>query len=261
MATTDSRGFFVWHELMSTDPEAAKTFYKKVIGWKTQPFAESGPGSDYHMWAASQGPLGGVMKLPPEAEKADAPQHWFSHVNVADTDTSAAKAKQLGAKILHGPETVPQVGRFSIIQDPQGAMLSLYTPEKSAPPHDSEKHGEFCWSELITSDHKAAFDFYNQLFGWEKIGSHDMGAMGEYLLFGVRGKRLGGMFTKGAETKMPSVWMYYIEVDDLDGAVAQATQSGGRVMNGPMEVPGGARIAQLQDPQGGAFALHSAKGR
>ena len=58
---------------------------------------------------------------------------------------------------------------------------------------------------------------------------------------------------------MPPSWMYYVHVDDLDAAVARAKSKGGKVLNGPMDVPGGDRIAQLSDPQGAMFALHASK--
>lgn len=259
MATTDTRGYFVWHELLTTDQQAAIDFYTDVLGWKTQPFGPPKDGVTYQMWVSSQGPLGGSMALPKDVQRSGAQPMWIAHVAVGDVDASAALARKLGGKILREPETIPDVGRFAIFQDPQGATLSMYTSAHPMPPHDSGKHGEFCWSELVTTDHQAALSFYSQLFGWEKVRSHDMGPMGEYLLFGAHGKDLGGMFTKAEGQPMPTAWGYYVEVSDLDAAVARATARGGRLLNGPMEVPGGARIAQLMDPQGAAFALHSQK--
>jgi hypothetical protein len=110
----------------------------------------------------------------------------------------------------------------------------------------------------MTTDHEAAFGFYSALFGWEKIRDFDMGKMGKYLIYGTRGKELGGMFTKSKDMPMPPMWTYYVQVADLDAAILRARAKGARLMNGPMEVPGGARIAQLSDPQGAAFALHEA---
>lgn len=127
--------------------------------------------------------------------------------------------------------------------------------------HDRSKPREIGWHELYTTDHEAAFRFYEELFGWERLGEFDMGAMGKYLLWGRGGKQLGGMMTmpKGMKTpdgrEVPTSWMYYVTTADLDGALARAKARGARVLNGPMEVPGGQRIVQLLDPQGAAFAL------
>ena len=112
------------------------------------------------------------------------------------------------------------------------------------------------WSELLTTDHEAAFRFLSPLFGWEKIRDFDMGAMGKYLIYGRGGKELGGMFTKSKDMPMPPAWTYYTQVADLDAAIERAKSRDARLLNGPQEVPGGARVAQLADPQGASFALH-----
>lgn len=246
-----STGRFVWYELMTKDPEAAIAFYGDVIGWKSQPFGEN---SGYSMWVGSHGPLGGVIALPKELLERGVPAHWMSHVEVPNVDAAAAKAKELGATILHAPTDVPTVGRFAIIADPQGASISLFTPAQPMPSHDVEQ-GEFSWRELFTTDAEAALAFYGALVGWEKLGSHDMGPMGTYWLFGKDGKQLGGMMTKTKDMPMPSCWLYYVRVDDLESAITRAKDKGARLANGPHDVPGGSRIAQLFDPQGAMFAI------
>lgn len=187
--------------------------------------------------------------------------YWQGNVQVPDLDAAVAKVKELGGKILVSEE-VPTVGRFAVITDPQGAVISLYTPTTEMAAHDTGKEGEFQWHELYTTDHVAALEFYRQVCGWEKLGEHDMGdGMGMYVLWGRDGKQLGGMMTMppgmtGATGQpLPPNWMYYITVNDLDATLARATAKGARVLNGPMGVPGGQRIVQLLDPQGAAFAL------
>jgi predicted enzyme related to lactoylglutathione lyase len=244
-------GRFVWYELMVNDAKAAIAFYTEVIGWKTQPFAEGG--GDYTMWVGSQGPLGGVMGL---GDAPGAMPCWMSHVQVEDVDAAAAQAKKLGGAIHKAPEDIPTVGRFAVIADPQGAMISLFKPNSDMTPHDQSKEGEFCWRELLTSDSNAAFAFYSKLFGWKVIQEMDMGPMGTYRIYGLGDERLGGMMTVPKGQGTPPMWLYYIEVSNLDAAIARAQKRGAKIMNGPMEVPTGARIVQLQDPQGVAIALH-----
>ncbi|HTP30346.1 MAG TPA: VOC family protein [Anaeromyxobacteraceae bacterium] len=247
------RGLFVWYEHLTKDVKAAIAFYSEVIGWKTQPFDDN-----YLMWVGSQGPLGGVMKLPDEVAKAGVPPHWMAHVQVENVDDTAALARKLGAKICHEPTDIPTVGRFAVITDPQGAPISVFKPNMAMTLHDGSKDGEFCWNELLTSDSAAAIKFYSEIFGWKILEEMDMGAMGTYRVFGLGEKRLGGMMTlpKGAPT--PPMWVFYASTSDLDAAIERAAKKGGKVMNGPMEVPGGGRIAQLADAQGAAFALHQA---
>jgi uncharacterized protein len=247
-----NKGQFVWYEDVTKDPREAISFYSEVVGWKTEPFQ----GSEYMMWVSSQGPLGGVMKPPDEAAKAGAPANWLAHVQVEDVDATAARAKKLGGQIYKEPTDIPTVGRFAVIADPQGAAISIFKPTGEMTLHDITKEGEFCWNELSTSDSAAAFKFYSELFGWQILEEMDMGPMGTYRVFGVGDKRLGGMMTAPKDAPMPPMWLYYTETGDLDAALERARRKGAKVLNGPMDVPGGGRIAQLLDPQGAPFALH-----
>jgi predicted enzyme related to lactoylglutathione lyase len=252
--TQATPGRFVWYDLLTSDPAKAADFYTHVVGWKTEPF---GPG--YTMFVGSQGAIGGTMKLPEEAAKMGTPPNWTSYVQVADVEASLAKAKSLGGQVYVEPSDIPTVGRFAVIADPQGASISIFKPLEAMEIHDRTKPGEITWGELLTSDHESAFAFYSKLFGWTKLRDHDMGPMGKYLIYGMDGQDFGGMFTKSKDMPMPPAWGYYIEVADLGAAVERAKSRGAKLMNGPMEVPGGAHIAQLADPQGAAFALHEAK--
>jgi hypothetical protein len=247
-----NRGRFIWYELATHDVPAATAFYGDVARWKPEPF-----GDDYTRWVGSQGPLGGLRTL--TADESGIPPHWTSHVIVDDVDATAALARKLGGKVLFGPEDTPEVGRFAVIADPQGAVLSVFRPREAMEPHDLSKEGEFCWNELMTSDHAAGFAFYSGLFGWTIVQDMDMGQLGTYRVFGLGdADGLGGMMTIPKGTPMPAAWIYYVSTDDLDAAIARATTRGATLLNGPMDVPGGGRIAQLTDPQGAAFALHQA---
>jgi predicted enzyme related to lactoylglutathione lyase len=253
--TSANHGRFVWYEHLTKDPKAAIDFYGDVIGWQTQPFAE---GDGYIMWVGSQGPLGGVMELPAEMAAMGAQPHWMAHVQIEDVDATATLAKRLGGQVHKEPEEIPDVGRFAVIADPRGAFLSIFQPSGDMPLHDPSKAGEFCWSELITHDSAAAFAFYAQLFGWQIVEEMNMRDMGTYRVFGLGSQRVGGMMNSPEGQDSPPRWGYYTQVPDLDAAIDRATQRGAKLTSGPTEVPGGARIAQLRDPQGAAFSLHQA---
>ena len=251
-----SSGRFVWYELMTTDPKAAIAFYSEIIGWKTEPFGTPPPGAPpYLMWIGSQGPVGGVTELPDEARKMGAPPHWMCNITVPDVDAAVKKITEAGGAVFMPPMDMPSIGRVAVVGDPQGAVLGLYKPETTMPPNDNTKPGEFAWSELMATDHEAAFKLYSGLFGWERVSEMDMGPAGKYLLFGQGEKMSGGMFTKGADMPGPAAWLYYIRVADLDATIERARSMGAKLLNGPMDVPGDDRVAQLMDPQGAAFAL------
>lgn len=252
------QGRFCWYDLMTADTEAAVDFYGKVAGWGTQVW--DGSGKAYTMWIVGEQPIGGVVPITEELAGQGVPPHWMSYVSVNDVDATNDKAVELGGSVLHPSTDIPQVGRFSVIADPQGASIALFTPETGMGGADqAPAKGHFSWHELMTTDWKAAFDFYRQLFGWEKTSAMDMGEMGTYQMYGNGGNLpLGGMFNKPPEAPMPC-WLYYILVDDVNRVLEVVTDNGGQIAHGPIEVPGGDLVATCTDPQGAFFALHSRK--
>ncbi len=259
MSNPAQRGRFVWHELMTKDTKAAESFYKEVVGWDTGKWggAEAPADMDYTMWMAGQTPVGGVMAVPEEAAAMGAPPSWLAYVEVPDVDQTIARAIQLGAKQLGEAQTVAGVGRFAVLQDPQGAAFCIITSEANLTEEGDPQPLEFSWHELVTTDYSKADAFYRELFGWQKQDEMDMGPMGKYLMFGRDRFMYGGMMNKPADMPAPPHWLHYVRVDSADAAAERATKAGGTVINGPMDVPGGDRIAQIIDPQGAAFAVHS----
>jgi predicted enzyme related to lactoylglutathione lyase len=258
MSEPSSRGRFVWHDLMTTDPDAAKAFYTAVAGWGTQVWEASTP--PYIMWTAGETAIGGARRLPDEAVASGAKPHWLAYVSVPDVDATVARAQELGAKVMVKPTDIPTVGRYSVLSDPQGASIAVFKPSNAQPaPEGMPPVGDFSWHELATTDAEAAFRFYSELFGWEKTTSMDMGAMGVYQMYGRNGQTLGGMLNKTAEMPGPPAWLHYIRVPDVHKAAEAIRSHGGQVIHGPMEVPGGDEIVMGIDPQGGMFAVHQSK--
>lgn len=251
-------GRFAWHELMTTDPDAAKAFYGAVVGWGSMAWGED---QSYTLWLKGEMPVGGLMALPDEVKAAGIPPHWLTYISVPDTDASAAQATQLGGKVLKPPFSVPSVGRMAVLSDPQGAVFLLYTSEHEMGPDAMPEVGEFSWHELATTDIEGAVRFYSAMFGWEKRDAIDMGPAGPYQMYGLPGSPMpiGGIYTKPAEVPVCN-WLPYAMVKSADDSVATATARGGKVIHGPMEVPGGDRVAVMIDPQGAVFAVHSRAG-
>lgn len=255
-------GRFVWYDLLTPDPEGAKAFYGAVVGWTTQPW--EGDARPYAIWTAGGTPVGGVMKLLPEWAKAGEPPHWWAHVTVDDVDAAAVHAVQLGGKIRTPPTDIPAVGRFAIVADPQGAVISLFAPNDSpGTAAAAMEPGHVAWHELNTTDREGAWGFYAGLFGWKPTTALDMGEMGAYFMFrhpdAPEDAPMGGMFNAARLTRIPPHWLFYVTVGEMDAAVARIRANGGKVLNGPMDVPGGGRAAQCVDPQGALFGVFAMK--
>lgn len=253
---TIASGHFAWHELNTPDLAAAISFYPRVTPWTTQAMDDM---PDYTLWLNGETPVGGATKLAVDEGARGNGAHWIPYVHVYDVDATVRQAKSLGGGVRVAPKEVPSVGCWAVLTDPQGATIGIYEPADNTPQsYKPAKLGEFSWHELITSDYKAAFEFYRALFQWEKTGEHDMGPMGMYHMFGQKGVPFGGMFNKQPDTPDP-LWVSYVRVDDVKATAPKVTGAGGIVLVEPHEVPGGDWITRCRDAQGATFALQSSK--
>jgi predicted enzyme related to lactoylglutathione lyase len=246
---------FMWYELMTTDVKAAEAFYTKVVGWTAKD--AGGPNAGYTLLLAKDGGVGGMMP----AFEGGPPPVWMGYVAVADVDASTRQVAELGGSVHKQPDDIPQVGRFSVVADPQGAVFMLITPmgEGPLPQGGPDEPGFFGWRELMAENAETAFDFYAKLFGWTKLEAFDMGPMGQYQLFGAGGPAPhGGMMTKPPGVPRPS-WSYYVQVDSIEAAKVRVEGAGGQVINGPEQVPTGQWILRGLDPQGALFCLAGPK--
>ena len=142
-------------------------------------------------------------------------------------------------------------------------FMALWEPAEGGahPAIDPAVDGFFSWHELASDDREESWAFYEELLGWSPAGELDMGEMGTYWMFSDRadapeGQAAGGMFDRGGSIPA-ACWILYVRVRDLEAALQAVKDGGGIVANGPMEVPGGDRVAQCMDPQGALFALHT----
>jgi uncharacterized protein len=195
------------------------------------------------------------MLLPDEACQAGARPGWVGYIYADDVDAATEGVRQAGGAVHRAPADIPEVGRFSVVADPQGAMFMLFKPSGGDnSPAPAGTPGHVGWHELYASDWRSAFDFYAGQFGWTKADAMDMGPMGTYQLFAAGGDPIGGMMNKPDGIPSPA-WLFYFNVAQADATVARVTDRGGQILNGPHQVPGGSWIVQCMDPQGAMFAL------
>ena len=250
------KGKFVWYDLMTTDVNAAAAFYGSVVGWTAQ---DSGmPGMTYLLLSSGENTVAGLMPIP--ADSPGAHPHWMGYIGVDDVDAWTETMKAAGSAVHREPQDIPGVGRFSVLGDPQGVGIMLFTPApgyQGSPDAGPNENGRIGWHELHAADGEKALLFYTDMFGWTKSGEVPMGPMGTYHLFSVNDVQMGGIMTKAPQAPFPPMWLYYFNVDGIDAAVERINAAGGKVVTGPHEVPGGTWIVQALDPQGAMFALSS----
>ena len=115
-------GRFCWNELTTTDDAKALAFYEKVVGW-THRDMDMGPGGTYHVLQE-----GGTDRAGLTAGEKGAPSQWLPYVEVPDADATSKRAAKLGGKVEIPPTDIPNVGRFAVLSDPDGARFGILKP-------------------------------------------------------------------------------------------------------------------------------------
>ncbi|SNS22639.1 hypothetical protein SAMN05421770_10168 [Granulicella rosea] len=246
------KGKFGWYELMTTDVEAAGRFYSDVVGWSTRDVGAGG-GMPYTTFNLGEAGMAGMLNVGGHTA-------WIGYIAVDDVDAHIEKIVEAGGKLWRPATDVPGMLRFAVMSDPLGAAFVVFTPNPAMPTPERPMppaEGTIAWHELYTTDLDAGLDFYNKLFGWTKLTDMDMGPMGTYRIFdGGNGYQMGdgGMMIKPPQMPV-SCWTFYISVGSIGAAVERVNAGGGKVLNGPTQVPGGGWIIQGMDPQGAMFSL------
>ncbi|MHC4930814.1 MAG: VOC family protein [Planctomycetota bacterium] len=246
-------GRIVWHDLMSTDPEASEKFYTELFGWTFKLVDIGDSGQQYRMIHVGEQGIGGIEGL---QEGHGVPSHWLAYTEVESVDDAARRAKASGGSTVVPPTDIPSVGRFSVLSDPQGACIAAFHSNSEYPPapEGPPAAGTFCWEELLTSDPDDARRFYGEIFGWS-TREMDMGEAGTYTLFDCAGKEIAGAMKMPAAAAAPPNWLAYVAVESVDATHAKAESLGATTFVAPRDIPNVGRFAVLADPTGAAFAI------
>ncbi|MDQ6885423.1 MAG: VOC family protein [Candidatus Dormibacteraeota bacterium] len=240
-----------WIDLASDDAAGSRDFYSKLFGWKI----EVNPDPQYGGYGMAE--VGGkrVAGIGPKMSP-QAPTAWTIYIGADDTDELAKKVQAAGGKVTAPPFDVGDQGRMGTFQDPAGAFISVWQPKAMAGSMPTGEANTFGWAELNARGVDKAIPFYQKVFGWTPKKSEMGPDAPPYTEF-----QLGGESIAGAQEmqpmlpkEVPSHWLVYFAVDDVDKSFKKATGAGAKEMVAPMDFPGG-RFAILSDPQGAAFGL------
>lgn len=241
-------GDFCWVELCTKDAPAALSFYKTVFNWG-QNDHNNGDHGTYHMLMLGEHEIAGAYQLTPELQQQGAYPCWNAYVKVADVDAVADKAKSLGGRVLNGPFDVVEHGRMAILQDPTGAVFSLWQSKHEADHPEKQQPGNFGWVELMTKDTQKAGAFYQDLFGWQAETAEFAGV--NYTSFSIDGEYVGGMLqTRPEWGEIPANWSVYFTVADIDKTLTTAKDLGADLCYDVKEIPEVGRFTTFKDPQG-----------
>ncbi len=247
-----------WVDLSSTDPAAARAFYAKVFDWRV----EVNPDPQYGGYAlAKQGDVD-VAGIGPKQPGDATPSAWSIYIGTTDADATAKKVTTAGGKVVAPPFDVPGQGRMTVFQDPSGAFLSGWQA-KAMQGFKAGGVNQFGWAELTARGLDKDLPFYASVFGWTAKKSTAGGTdTPPYTEFQIGGESIAGAMETPATMpkEMPSYWMPYFNVADVDAAFKQAKDAGAHEMVAPQDFPGG-RFAIVSDPAGASFGLATFKQR
>lgn len=249
----DRHGVPIWYEHLSPDADAAQRFYTGVIGWSA---SDSGiEGMDYRLMAAKDGAVAGLMTRPPEMPGG---AEWLIYFAVDDVDATADAVTVHGGAIHMPPMTMPGVGRMAMATDAQSHAFYIMRGEsdeestafRSA---GAATPGHAVWNELTAEDQDAAMPFYAAVLGMRQEGAMPMGDLGEYRFIHAGDLAIGATMNEPPGGRRG--WMPYFMVDAIDAGADRIRAAGGRVLEGPHPIPGGAYSLVAQDDAGARFGL------
>jgi len=235
-----------WTELGTSDLESAKRFYADLFGWRpeTDPRQEAGGYTVAHLGDAA------VAAISPLYQESQ-PVAWNVSFAVSDADATVEAVKAAGGAVAMEPMDVFDVGRFAVAFDPGGAAFQLWQARAFPGAGLFNAPGSLGWVELLTRAPEQATAFYTTVFGWTVRASE------HYPQWGIDGADFGGMLTmdENFPPEVPSHWLPYFAVEDVDATASAATAADARILMEPRSMPG-RRIAVLKDPQGAVFGVY-----
>lgn len=228
-------GTFCWADCVSTDSDRAKQFYIDLMGWNHAEIQIT-DGTVYTVFKVGDKHVTALSQMMPDMQAKGIPSHWHNYIAVDDVDALAGKVTELGGTVVMPPFDVMDSGRQMVIQDPTGAIVSLWQAKNLIGAQLVNTTGAMGWNELSTRDPQAATDFFSKLLGWTFQKQPDA----DYWAILNNGRMNGGIIKMtDAWGDAPPSWTVYFSVADINAAAARVTELGGTIHIPPTEIPQG----------------------
>jgi hypothetical protein len=241
-------GKFVWHNLVTSDGEAARAFYGALFGWEFDIVADG----KYSIISYEGRNLGGIIDTSKDGKPLQAGR-WLSAVSVPNVDRTVTAIEEAGGEQLEAPIDVPGVGRVVTVRDPDGAVFHLLASSHGDPPDVDPNVHTWLWHELIANDPKRAVTFYERVFGY-RMELLRKNPSDPYRVLWRSGGPRAGIIDNPFDTKR-SAWIPYLRVEDPAALAKRVTELGGYVVIEPRADVRDGTLALVLDPSGAPVAL------
>lgn len=242
-------GAFCWRDILTTNLQAAESFYNAMFGWEFRAEKPAGPGNcmPYTMIRMGGVGIGGAIQMPPEWQ---VPSHWCPYIHVADCPEATGRARDAGAEVIMENVDVG-VGMFSLIAPAHLAPLHLYQSKSPSDNFAPKGPGTFTWDECLCHDATLAEEELTRMLGY---GFGDFQSPG-YRLIMVDDAPVGGLLALSPDRLPRPAWLSYVVVPDCVKALQHAATLGASIAEPAMQVPMVGTVAVILDPTGASLGL------
>jgi uncharacterized protein len=243
-------GKFVWFDLATEDPDAARAFYGAVFDWRFRS-NENDPAS-YTIIEHDGGKMGGMFR---HARPAGAlvGSRWLALMSVADPTKAAQYVTEHGGQVLLAPKAVAGRGTHAVFRDPEGAVFGVLAASDGDPPDDPVTDGNVFWLDLFTPDPEKAASFYAGLGGYAVSESLTPFGHKRWVLAAEGIARAGIVVLPPG--KVGAGWLPYILVEDVPETLDRVRSAGGKVVVAPRPDLLDGKVAVIADPKGGVVGI------
>lgn len=244
------QGKVVWHDLLTNDVEAVKSFYGNLFGWK---FSNStDPNGLYTTIHYNDEPIGGIVKLEQTEQNVNYASQWMEYISTQNVDAVIETARNNNCIIYREPFDIMNRGRIAIFADPRGALIAVVHSATGDPKDTEPDYNNWLWNELLTDDLDSSVKFYSELFGYETEKFKTQTGE-DYLVLRDTEKRRAGVVPLPFEDVKPN-WLPFIAVKDPSVIEKQVEKLGGTIILGTESVAGKNSVV-ISDPSGAVFAV------
>jgi uncharacterized protein len=239
-----------WIDIMTSNPDATRSFYESLFGWTTiDPGPDYGGYVNFHLDGE---PVAGCMKNTPEMQMPDV---WSVYLATDDAKATVDAAAAHGGGVIVPAMDVLELGTMAVVSDAGQAAIGLWQPNQFPGITVLAEPGAPGWFELHTRDYDAALQFYRDVFGWDTFAVSDVPEF-RYTTLGKDEAAAAGVMDATAflPEGVPAHWSVYFQTADADATLAQAVALGGAVVQPAEDTPYG-RLAVASDVTGTVFKL------
>ena len=239
-----------WVDLASSDAGASRDFYAKLLGWEI----EVNEDPQYGGYAIASSGGGQVAGIGPKMSPGS-PTVWSLYIGCEDAETTSRAVEAAGGTVVMPAFDVGDQGRMAVYADPSGAFISVWQSEGMGA-FVSGGESRYGWAELNARGLGKDLAFYKAVFGWDAEVLPMPEGQPDYIQFTAGEDAIAGAMemNPGMPAEVPSYWMVYFNVADVDKGFKRALGLGASEMVAPRDFPGG-RFAIVSDPQGAMFGL------